>query len=297
VARDVIVNVSPEQTAGFLARAAARALETDDLVTFLAAAAKRAREERWLEPLMQQWLQRLEAWATSEESHAVIHAHLERAGAAYRGQGWFKSFTYQVAEVFGGVDLHTAATILQNEIARFAREQGADEGHVRRVLSEGLDQIEHKLRDDPTFVRGLHAFLVEISDSGTLPVLFRPVLASVQAEGLRELDRPDSPLLRWAVRQLEGWLERLESNEATRAEVNGWCRQTAELVLDRHHAVIGLLVEEQLARLSDERLVTLIEDRVGEDLNWIRLNGTVLGGLIGVVLYLLFWGLGKLVGP
>src|SRR5262245_52780982 len=176
VARNVVQDVSPEQVAGFLARAAARALQTDDVVTFLATAARRARQEGWLEPLMRQWLTRLEEWAAAPESHAVIHAHLERAGTLYRGQGWFKSLTYQVAEVFGGLDLHAAATLLQNEIGRFAREQGGDEGHIRRVLSEGLEHIEQKLRDDPSFVRGLRTFLVETSDTGTLPVLFRPVL-------------------------------------------------------------------------------------------------------------------------
>ena len=41
-------------------------------------------------------------------------------------------------------------------------------------------------------------------------------------------------------------------------------------------------------RFTDDSLTELIESRVGEDLNWIRLNGTFVGGLIGVVLYLLF---------
>ena len=40
-------------------------------------------------------------------------------------------------------------------------------------------------------------------------------------------------------------------------------------------------------RLSEKNLTELIQARVGEDLNWIRLNGTFVGGLIGVALYLL----------
>jgi uncharacterized membrane-anchored protein YjiN (DUF445 family) len=40
-------------------------------------------------------------------------------------------------------------------------------------------------------------------------------------------------------------------------------------------------------RLSEENLSALLQARVGEDLNWIRLNGTFVGGLIGVGLYLL----------
>ena len=71
-----------------------------------------------------------------------------------------------------------------------------------------------------------------------------------------------------------------------RERVNAWCRQVAVAQLDRHHALIGTLVEEQMNRLSDEKMTELIQIRVGEDLNWIRLNGTFVGGMIGVGLYL-----------
>jgi uncharacterized membrane-anchored protein YjiN (DUF445 family) len=288
VARNVLADVSPPHIAGFLARAAARTLETEKIVTFAAQMLRRAREESWLEPVMRAMLKRLEEWAGSAESHRIILGHLEEAAGAYRSKGWFKSFTYQVAEVFGGVDLHNAASLLQNEIQRFAAEQASEKGQLRRVISEGLSNVERRLREDPTFIRGLRNFLVETSESGMLPNLFAPVVASVHAEGLRELDRPDSPLLSWVLDRLDGWLKEVEADPEARAQVNGWCRNLAVTLVERHHPIIGLLVEEQLNRLSDDNLVKLIENKVGEDLNWIRLNGTFVGGLVGVVLYLLF---------
>jgi len=56
--------------------------------------------------------------------------------------------------------------------------------------------------------------------------------------------------------------------------------------VEEHPSLIGNLVAEQMNRLSGEQLSALIQDRVGEDLNWIRLNGTFVGGLIGVAIYL-----------
>jgi uncharacterized membrane-anchored protein YjiN (DUF445 family) len=88
--------------------------------------------------------------------------------------------------------------------------------------------------------------------------------------------------------RLDGWLRGVEQDERAREQVNAWCRHLAVTLMERHHPIIGLLVEEQLNRLSDESLVELIERKVGEDLNWIRLNGTFVGGVIGVALYLLF---------
>ena len=90
-----------------------------------------------------------------------------------------------------------------------------------------------------------------------------------------------------AMKQVDAWLVRVAEDPALRDRVNEWCRQAAIHQLEQHHGLIGVLVEEQMNRLSDEDLTELIQARVGEDLNWIRLNGTFVGGLIGVVLYLL----------
>ena len=57
--------------------------------------------------------------------------------------------------------------------------------------------------------------------------------------------------------------------------------------LERNHAEIGGTVLENLQRFSDADLVDLIESRAGEDLQMIRINGAVVGGLAGMALYLI----------
>ena len=59
-----------------------------------------------------------------------------------------------------------------------------------------------------------------------------------------------------------------------------------ERLIDKHHSAIGVLVKEQKDRLTDEQLVAMIRDRVGDDLDWIRINGTLVGGTIGLVIFL-----------
>lgn len=47
---------------------------------------------------------------------------------------------------------------------------------------------------------------------------------------------------------------------------------------------IGLLVRENLDQLDDQSLVKMLEEKVGSDLQWIRVNGAICGFLIGLVL-------------
>ena len=77
--------------------------------------------------------------------------------------------------------------------------------------------------------------------------------------------------------------------ERPRAErvVRSLGASTANDLLRRHHHQIGVTVRENLEALETDAPRAPIEDRVGADLQFIRLNGAVVGGLIGVLLALL----------
>jgi uncharacterized membrane-anchored protein YjiN (DUF445 family) len=60
-------------------------------------------------------------------------------------------------------------------------------------------------------------------------------------------------------------------------------------LIEKQHGRIGKIVQEGLERYSDEMLVELIESKAGEDLQMIRINGSVVGGLAGMLFYLVNW--------
>lgn len=60
--------------------------------------------------------------------------------------------------------------------------------------------------------------------------------------------------------------------------------------LDTYHEEIGKMVMDNLNKFTDVMLVHFIENKVGNDLQMIRINGSVVGGLVGAVLFLVtFW--------
>jgi uncharacterized membrane-anchored protein YjiN (DUF445 family) len=288
VARDVLDETSPHALAGFLGRGLAGSIDADRVGPFLADLANRAREQRWLQPLLHEWVKRLEAWASSAQSRETIRLRLQQIAEAYRERGWFKKFTYRVAEFFGGVDLNHLAILIQAEAQRFISEQLADESQMHQVVRDGLANIGARLRQDPEFLGEVRAFILRSTDTGALTSLLEPVLSSLREEGKRELADPESRLVAAAMGHLDGWLHRLEHDRELRDLVNAWCRRLVGTIVEENHSLIGTLVEEQLNRLSDQKLTELIEAKVGEDLNWIRINGSLVGGLVGLLLYLSF---------
>jgi uncharacterized membrane-anchored protein YjiN (DUF445 family) len=55
----------------------------------------------------------------------------------------------------------------------------------------------------------------------------------------------------------------------------------------KFHSEIGNMVRSSMMKLNNKELVDQIEGKVGSDLQYIRLNGAVVGGIVGIVIALL----------
>ncbi|PQP90664.1 hypothetical protein CPT76_06915 [Paenibacillus sp. AR247] len=55
-------------------------------------------------------------------------------------------------------------------------------------------------------------------------------------------------------------------------------------LVESNYYRIGVLVRENLDKLDDQSLVNMLEEKVGSDLQWIRVNGAICGFVIGIVL-------------
>jgi uncharacterized membrane-anchored protein YjiN (DUF445 family) len=83
---------------------------------------------------------------------------------------------------------------------------------------------------------------------------------------------------------MERGLDKLRADEEAKSRLDRWARESLGSIVTRHHGVIGATARESLNRLGDRDLVAQLETRVGKDLQYIRLNGAVIGGLVGVVI-------------
>jgi uncharacterized membrane-anchored protein YjiN (DUF445 family) len=156
---------------------------------------------------------------------------------------------------------------------------------LRRYVFGAAQRFAERLRSgDPEAVRQVEEIRAALADSLTARPLVLELLTGLRQRLERDLAAPDSDLSTLLDRQLRaGILDVLEQPQR-RDTFDRWVRATADELLRRHHHQIGLTVREHLEQLDADVLVSQIEERVGADLQFIRLNGALVGGLIGVLL-------------
>ncbi|MFJ7661107.1 DUF445 domain-containing protein [Lysinibacillus sp. NPDC097162] len=69
--------------------------------------------------------------------------------------------------------------------------------------------------------------------------------------------------------------------------IENWIQNQIIYYLDKNHSKIGVLVKENLEKLDNETLINMMENNIGKDLQWIRVNGAVCGFFIGIILTIL----------
>ncbi|MCZ8515585.1 DUF445 domain-containing protein [Paenibacillus filicis] len=111
--------------------------------------------------------------------------------------------------------------------------------------------------------------------AGFLDRLRGRLTEAVHAEGFAE--HTAIPLLRELLqkaRSQEGFTERAEA----------FVQDQAAQLIETHHHKIGTLIRENVDKFDNETLIEMLEDKIGADLQWIRVNGAVCGFLIGIIL-------------
>ncbi|MDR3539673.1 MAG: DUF445 domain-containing protein [Desulfosporosinus sp.] len=147
------------------------------------------------------------------------------------------------------------------------------DGTVEQWLRDSLLHFRMELMTNSSLQESINRFLVNIpSFIGT---------STEKVPAALELLRKDL----W-----NNWdenLERLERNHSLRSQVDERVKLTLEKQIGFHHKAIGRMVREGLDPLSDDKLVELIEDKAGNDLQMIRINGSLVGSLVGMLIYVL----------
>ncbi|AGA70648.1 putative membrane protein [Desulfitobacterium dichloroeliminans LMG P-21439] len=85
---------------------------------------------------------------------------------------------------------------------------------------------------------------------------------------------------------LESGIASLKESPEKQGDFNAYVQAKIIPLINSKHQKIGQLVHEGLEKYSNEMLVELIESKAGEDLQMIRINGSVVGGLAGMLIYL-----------
>lgn len=107
--------------------------------------------------------------------------------------------------------------------------------------------------------------------------------AEIALESMK--DSSNSPILLWLYEQSEIYWRNFTHNEEAKIWLESSIKQALYKLIENEHQLIGVIIHNVLDSFSDEDLNQFIEEKAGDDLQWIRINGCIVGAGVGFLLY------------
>lgn len=163
----------------------------------------------------------------------------------------------------------------------------ADPGHeLRRRFHTAVLTFIDDLRYSPDYKERVQALKEELVNHP----LLRTYVAGLWDDVRRYVEGDiakgdDSSLLASMKSVVERLVNTLETDEDLRRSLNSWVIERIAAVAQERRSVITRLITDTVAAWDGATLSQRIELYVGRDLQFIRINGTLVGGLVGLLIY------------
>jgi uncharacterized membrane-anchored protein YjiN (DUF445 family) len=165
-------------------------------------------------------------------------------------------------------------------------EMALDQDHpLRGQFNQWVQKLAHDLKNSTEHRRLGDDFKQQLLENDELQDylygLWRELAGNIESD----LDKPES-----AIRQQVGqWLgnvaDELEEDRDMQAWLNTWLVNAITLVVGRNSAQIASLISDTVKSWDGMDTSRRVELAIGRDLQFIRINGTLVGGLVGVLIH------------
>ncbi|RYZ11561.1 MAG: DUF445 domain-containing protein [Comamonadaceae bacterium] len=158
---------------------------------------------------------------------------------------------------------------------------------LRLRFDAAVEQFIARLKDDPDFRQRGEALREQLIAHPALADYVHGLWGQLLAWLQDDLDRPDSAIGRRIAVMAGAVGERLRNDAAMRRWIDEQIEAAAPRAIDRYRDDIRRYIVERVAEWNAEEMTGELERNIGRDLQFIRINGTLVGGLVGLAIHAL----------
>lgn len=266
---DVLQSLDPEQMGGMVKAGLRRQLEKIDAAPLLGQMLANAIAGKRHLPVLESLLRK--AGETIEANEPMIREMIhQRANTIMR---------------WTGLDERLANGVLDGTYRLLAEVIVQPDHPLRGRIDDALARLADDLRTDPAMRIKVERVKLELLENPAVGAWLDGMWERAREALLRAVRNPDKALAGTLGESIAQFGRALGEDQRLQLLVNRFARRTLVGVASRYGSEIVRLVSETVKRWDAGTVSDRIEGAVGRDLQFIRINGTVVGGLVGMAIH------------
>ena len=180
------------------------------------------------------------------------------------------------------LDERAALKIAELAIAKVSEVRRDRDHELRKRFDEYVAGFVRRLKDDADLKSKVNRIRDELLDSPALGDYIGGLWQEFRAWLSADLSRTPSATHERIAAMVRAFGARLEADREIRQWIDEQILIAIPPLVEEHRAKIGRFVEDQINAWQEKKLVEELERHIGPDLQYIRINGTLVGGLAGL---------------
>lgn len=170
----------------------------------------------------------------------------------------------------------------------FLTEVEEDSEHpIRKELSNKIWLWSEELTQDPNWQKKFVEVVSNYMNPETTQKYISDIWNHLSAKVNDELSNENSSIRVYMEKWLLSFKEDFKSDVAMQSQLNLWIQHSLYKLILKNTKELSKLIERTVSNWDGKELSNKLELEVGKDLQFIRVNGTLVGGMVGLIIYII----------
>ncbi len=171
-------------------------------------------------------------------------------------------------------------------LSDFFKEVEEDPNHeIRALVTQKIYDFSNELKQDLKWEDEFKNIKNDLLKGNKLDEYSSDIWVSIKNTLKKELQDEQSSLKNYISKNLNEFSQNLKTDEVLQNKIDHWIRVTAYKYILKNTHQFGNLISSTVGNWQGKELSEKLELEVGKDLQFIRVNGTLVGGLVGLIIY------------
>jgi len=187
-----------------------------------------------------------------------------------------------------GVADETIANGIINGIDAFLRDAKRPSSDVRKKVNHYIVEMVEKLKSSPEMQDNINDFIYKLSHNHEVNEYINGIWNEIKTWVLNDLSRKEESKIKNALTDMfQNLGSGLNQDEPLKNKINGFIKTTVIDKLIEYKGVISHFIASTVKSWDSKEVAEKLELEIGKDLQFIRINGAVVGGIAGLMIYLI----------
>ena len=171
-------------------------------------------------------------------------------------------------------------------LSNYFEEVELDENHsLRAEITQKLYEFSKEIQTEQKWVEEFRTIKNDFLKEEKIQQYSTDIWNSIKKSLSKELEEEQSALKNYLRKNLTELSENLKTDEVFQNKIDHWIRVTAYKYILKNTHQFGALISSTVGNWEGKELSEKLELEVGKDLQFIRVNGTIVGGFVGLIIY------------